>query len=38
MYSANSDSLNYIDGFRYHLLLKDGNIAEIDTNSDDIDQ
>jgi hypothetical protein len=34
MYSANTDSLRYIDGFRYHFLLKDGKSAEVDNDSD----
>ena len=38
MYSANSNSLTYVDSFRYHMILKDGHIMEIDTNSDDINQ
>lgn len=37
MYSGSSDDFAYIDSFRYHLLLKNGDVAEIDTHSDDIE-
>lgn len=37
MYSGSSDDFAYIDSFRHHLLLKNGDVAEIDTQSDDIE-
>lgn len=38
MYSANSNTLTYVDSFRYHMLLKDGQNLAIDTNDDDINE
>lgn len=38
MYSANTNALSYVDSFRYHLLLKDGQNLAIDANDDDINQ
>jgi hypothetical protein len=38
MYSANTNAFTYVDGFRYHMLLKDGQNVAIDTNDDDINR